>query len=100
MNKKKAIVIILAIIAGLSFLLPDLYSLGMLNDKFLYFYKGSFVLCSGKCFIENGQLMYYKGWLGSSYTSISVFFIVGIVAVVMAMIGFIGKFIRKIAYKQ
>ena len=97
---KKAIVIILAILAGLSFLLPDLYSLGMLDGKFLYFYKGSFILSSGECFIENGQLMYYKGLFGSSITSVGVFFIVGIVAVAMAILNFIGKIIKKITHKQ
>ena len=97
---KKAIVIILAILAGLSFLLPDLYSLGMFNDKFLYFYKGSFILCSGECFIENGELMFYKGMFGYSYSTIGVFFIVGIVAVVMAVIGFIGKLIKRITHRN
>lgn len=97
---KKAIIIILAILAGLSFMLPNLYSLGMLDGKFLYFYKGSFILSSGECFIENGQLMYYKGWLGSSIISIGVFFIVGIVAVAMAILSFIGKVIKKITHKQ
>lgn len=97
---KKAIVIILAVLAGLSFLLPDLYKLGMLDDKFLYFYKGSFILSSGECFIQNGQLMYYQGWFGSSITSIGVFFIVGVVAVAMAILSFIGKIIKKFAHKQ
>ena len=81
-------------------MLPDLYSLGMLDGKFLYFYKGNFILSSGECFIENGQLMYYKDWLGSSITSIGVFFIVGAVAVVMAMLSFVVKIVKKIAYRQ
>ena len=97
---KKAILIILAILAGLSFLLPDLYNLGMLGDKFLYFYKGSFILSSNVCFIENGQLMYYKGWFGTSYISIGTFFIVGLIAFVMAIPSSISKTIRKLTHKQ
>lgn len=96
---KKAIVIILAVLAGLSFLLPDLYRLGMFDGKFL-FYKGSFILSSGECFIENGQLMYYQGWFESSITSIGVFFIVGVVAVAMAILSFISKAIKKVTHKQ
>lgn len=97
---KKAIIIILAILAGLSFLLPGLYNLGMLGDNFLYFYKGNFILSSGECFLENGQLMYYKGFLGSSFIHIGVFIIVGIVAVVMSILGFIGKTVKRITHKK
>lgn len=98
---KKAMIITLAILAGLSCLLSDLISLGMVGDLFLYFYKGNFILCSSECFIQNGQLMYYYSkWSGVSIFSINTFFIVGAVAFIMAMLTFIGRTIKKIFSKK
>lgn len=98
---KKTIIVTLVILAGFSCLLSDLLSLGMIGDWFLYFYKGNFVLCSSECFLKNGQLMYYYNkWSGIGYAHINVFFIVGAIVAVMAVLSFIGKTAKKVFRKK
>lgn len=97
----KIILIILVILAGISCLLPDLYSLGTIDDKYLYFYKGNFLLSSHECFLQNGQVMYYRAlWSSTTQISVGVFLIVGAIAVVIAILSLIVKLIKKITHRN
>ena len=95
MKTKIALLVPLALFTALSYLLPDLYALGEVSNMYLYFYKGHFVLSSAESFLQDGQLMYYRSFLGNTYISIGSFFIASAVSAILFLVLWIIKKFKK-----
>lgn len=92
MKIRIGLIIIAVIIAACSFMLNDFYELGEIVGLHAYFYDGNFILCNSECFLQEGQVMYYKNIFdGQVYFTIGVFFLVGAFSVVLIVIGWISK---------
>lgn len=98
---KLLITIFLVAISGLCHLIPGLHSLGIVGERYLYFYKGSFILCSSECFLQDGQVVFYKDFFGGySYAHFGVFFIAGAISAAMYIISLIIRIIKRIFRKK
>lgn len=92
MKLRIGLIIIAVIIAAYSLTLTDFYELGEVAGLYAYFYDGNVILCNSECFLQDGQVMYYKNIFdGQVFFTIGVFFLVGAFSVVLIVFGWISK---------
>ena len=92
MKVRVGLIIVAVIIAACSLMLTDFYELGEIAGLHAYFYDGNFILCNSECFLQDGQVMYYKNiFEGDIYFTIGVFFLVGFFSVALILFGWIFK---------
>ena len=75
-----------------------LFELGTFSENNLYFFNGNFILTPNTCFLENGELM-IQSFFGYSYTSIGIYYILGVLTGIAIIIVLIARLVRKILSK-
>lgn len=94
-------IIIAFIIASCSLMLTDFYELGEIADLHVYFYDDHFIVSSSECFLQDGEVMYYRNIFDSQvYLTIGVFFLGGVFSVVLIIGGWVLKLLMVLFRKR
>lgn len=83
-----------------SYIFDDLYELAEIDGEHVYFYDGAFIKSPNEFFLKDGELMYYKTFLGGiKYKTVGVIYLAINFSVIVFSIGIIIKLIKGIFQK-